>query len=168
MIVLPIHVSAHSPERVCRVIDSISLGSYLIFIEDFLIQLIHNFGFLENIRHVSYQDWMNIELLCIHASCPTIRWPSLIDKWFIGYPTFGLKVIPKIIFVVMPYKRKFLFPVPARITFRERIKKIFIFYFIEFDVFVTTINYFSVKAEPFCPLFQSKYVSIRFYDLSSW
>ena len=122
MIVLPIHVSAHSPERVCRVIDSISLGSYLIFIEDFLIQLIHNFGFLENIRHVSYQDWMNIELLCIHASCPTIRWPSLIDKWFIGYPTFGLKVIPKIIFVVMPYKRKFLFPVPARITFRERIK----------------------------------------------
>ena len=65
------------------------------------------------------------------------------------------------------HKIIFLFPVPARITFGERIKKKIIFYFIEFDVFVTTINYFSVKAEPFCPLFQSKYVPIRFYDLIS-
>ena len=64
-------------------------------------------------------------------------------------------------------KANFLFPVTSRITFRERIKKNVIFYFIEFDVFVTTINYFSVKSEPFCPLFQSKYVSIRFYDLIS-
>ena len=66
-----------------------------------------------------------------------------------------------------PHKIIFLFSVPARITFGERIKKKFIFYFIEFDVFVSTINYFSVKAEPFCPLFQLKYVSIRFYDLIS-
>ena len=66
--------------------------------------------------------------------------------------------------LLRPHKIIFLFPVPAHITFGERIKKNFIVYFIEFDVFVTTINYFSVKAEPFCPLFQSKYVSIRFYD----
>ena len=45
-----------------------------------------------------------------------------------------------------------LFPVPARITFQERIKKIFIFYFIEFDVFGTKIDCFSVKANSFCPL----------------
>ena len=51
-----------------------------------------------------------------------------------------------------PHKINFLFPVPARITFGESIKKNFIFYFIEFDVFSTTINFFSVKADPFCPL----------------
>ena len=68
--------------------------------------------------------------------------------------------------IVRPDK-KLLFPVPTRINFGERIKKNFIFYFIKFDVFVTTINYFSVKAEPLCPLFQSKYVSIQFYDLIS-
>ena len=55
--------------------------------------------------------------------------------------------------LVRPHKIIFLFPVPARITFGERIKKNFIFYFIEFDVFVANINYFSVKAELFCPLF---------------
>ena len=60
---------------------------------------------------------------------------------------------------IRPTKKKFLFPVLARITFGERIKKNFIFYFIEF---VTTINYVSVKTEPFCPLFQSKYFSIQF------
>ena len=69
--------------------------------------------------------------------------------------------------ILRPHKIIFLFPVPARITFDERIKKFFLFYFIQFDVFVTPINNFSVKAEPFCPLFQSKYVSSRFYDLIS-
>ena len=50
--------------------------------------------------------------------------------------------------------KKILCPVPARITFGERFKKNFIFYFIEFDVYDTTIDCFSVKADPFCPLFQ--------------
>ena len=48
--------------------------------------------------------------------------------------------------------KKFLFPVPARITFEKRIKKNSVFYFIEFDIFGTTINDFSVKSDPFCPL----------------
>ena len=48
--------------------------------------------------------------------------------------------------------KKFLFPVPARITFGERIKKKYILHLIEFDVFGTTINCFSVKADSFCPL----------------
>ena len=52
-----------------------------------------------------------------------------------------------------PNKKKILFPVPAHITFGERIKKNFLIYLIEFDVFDTTINCFSVKADPFCPLF---------------
>ena len=38
------------------------------------------------------------------------------------------------------------------VTFGERIKKNFIFYFIEFDIFGTTINCCSVKSDPFCPL----------------
>ena len=50
-----------------------------------------------------------------------------------------------------PYK-KILFPVLERITFGEYIRKIFIFYFIEFDVFGTIINCFSVNADAFCPL----------------
>ena len=54
--------------------------------------------------------------------------------------------------IIRPHKINFLFPVPARITFGESIKKNFIFYFIEFDVFSTTVNFFSVKADPFCPL----------------
>ena len=49
--------------------------------------------------------------------------------------------------------KNFLFPAPARITFGKRIKKNLIFYFIGFDVFGTTINCFSVKVDPFCPLF---------------
>ena len=40
-----------------------------------------------------------------------------------------------------------------RASLQERIKKNFIFYFIEFDVFGTIINCFSVKVDPFCPLF---------------
>ena len=54
--------------------------------------------------------------------------------------------------IIRPHEINFLFPFPARITFGESIKKNFIFYFIEFDVFSTTINFFSVKADPFCPL----------------
>ena len=54
---------------------------------------------------------------------------------------------------IRPNKKKILFPVPVRITFGERIKKNLIFYFIEFDVFGSTFNCFSVKADPFCPLF---------------
>ena len=54
---------------------------------------------------------------------------------------------------IRPNKKKILFPVLARITFEERIKKNFTFYIIEVDVFGTTINCFSVKADPFCPLF---------------
>ena len=50
-----------------------------------------------------------------------------------------------------PYK-KFLFTFPARTTFGERIRKNFIFYFIEFDVFCTTINCLLGKADPFFPL----------------
>ena len=49
--------------------------------------------------------------------------------------------------------KSFLFPVTAHINFQECIKKIYIFYFIEFDVFGTSIDYFSVKANSFCPLF---------------
>ena len=52
-----------------------------------------------------------------------------------------------------PYKKSLLFPVPAQITFGKRIKKKFISYFIEFDVFGTATNFFSVKTDPFCPLF---------------
>ena len=52
--------------------------------------------------------------------------------------------------VQRPYKKNFLFPVPARITFGNRIEKNFIFYFIEFYVFGTKC--FSVKADPFCSL----------------
>ena len=48
--------------------------------------------------------------------------------------------------------KKTLFHVPARITFGERIKNNFIFYFIEFDVLGTKINCFSGKADSFCPL----------------
>ena len=62
----------------------------------------------------------------------------------------------------------FLFPVPAQITFGERIMKNFIFHFIKFDVSGTTINCFSVKADPFCPLFYWNYVSIGFCDLCLW
>ena len=53
--------------------------------------------------------------------------------------------------VLRPYKKDILFPVPACIRFGERVKKILIFYFIEFDVFGTTINCFSVKTDPFFP-----------------
>ena len=45
----------------------------------------------------------------------------------------------KKITIFRPY-RKVLFPVPARITFAERIKKNFIFHFIEFDVFGITLR----------------------------
>ena len=51
-----------------------------------------------------------------------------------------------------PYK-KFLFTFPARTTFGERIRKNFIFYFIGFDAFDTTIDCFLVKGDPSCPLF---------------
>ena len=46
----------------------------------------------------------------------------------------------------------FLFLVPARINFGERIKKNSIFHFNQFDVFGTTVNCFSAKSDPFCPL----------------
>ena len=47
---------------------------------------------------------------------------------------------------IRPYKKKFLFPVPAPITFQGRIKKILIFYLIEFDLFGFRTNCFSMKA----------------------
>ena len=56
-------------------------------------------------------------------------------------------------FTLRPYKKDFLFPALALIPFEERINKRLFFYFIEFDVFYTTINCFSVKADPFFPLF---------------
>ena len=68
---------------------------------------------------------------------------------FPGLVTFHLEITNVFTKAI---QKKFLFPVPARITFGERIKKIFIFYFIEFDVFGTTINCFSLKADPFCTL----------------
>ena len=40
-------------------------------------------------------------------------------------------------------KKIFFFPVPARNTFGERIKKIFIFYFIEFDVLALQLIVFQ-------------------------
>ena len=54
--------------------------------------------------------------------------------------------------VIRPKKKQLLFPVPVCITFEERIKRI-ILYFIEFDIFGTTIICFSMKADLFCPLF---------------
>ena len=63
---------------------------------------------------------------------------------------------------IRPYIKKFLFPVPALITFGESIKKNFIFYFIDFDVFGTTIDTidcFLVKADPF---------TIYFYDRNTF
>ena len=64
----------------------------------------------------------------------------------------GVGVIVKRVKIVIfrPYKKNFLFPIPARVTFEERIKKNFIFYFIEFDVYYGTT---MVEADPFCPLF---------------
>ena len=38
--------------------------------------------------------------------------------------------------------KELLFPVPARLTFRERIEKKLMFYFIKFDVFGATIIVF--------------------------
>ena len=54
---------------------------------------------------------------------------------------------------ILGHIKKILFPVPVRITFGVSIKKSFIFYFIEFDVFGTTIHCFLVKADPFRSLF---------------
>ena len=61
-------------------------------------------------------------------------------------------LISYLVGMLRPCKEKFLFPVPARITFGERIKKNFIVYLIEFDVFGTTLNCFPVKVDPFIPL----------------
>ena len=113
-------------------------------------------------HYIIYQKVVYVQDTFLILSCLSVSWsqsqPSTRDVGLGEILTLDLG----------PHKIIFLFPVPARITFGERIKKNFTFYFIEFDVFVTTINYFLVKAEPFCPLFQSKYVSIRFYDLISW
>ena len=68
------------------------------------------------------------------------------------------------IYTCLGHIKKLLFPVPARITFEERIKEKFIFYFIEFDVFGTTMDCFSVKADPIVFYFNK----VQFYDLLLW
>ena len=69
------------------------------------------------------------------------------------HPLFGEHAFRRRTPLQIRPNKKILFPVPARITFGERIKKSVIFYFIEFGVFGTTINCFLMKADPFCPLF---------------
>ena len=86
----------------------------------------------------------------VSSAKPLVRLSLL----FTGLIEFFLHVCVRCfyhIFSLRPYKN-FLFPVPAHITFGKRINLFFISYFIEFDVFDTTINYFSVKADPFCLL----------------
>ena len=62
------------------------------------------------------------------------------------------KIFLKTTTIFMPYK-KILVSHAVRITLGERVTKFFIFYFIEFYVFGTTVTCFKMKAYQFCPLF---------------
>ena len=54
---------------------------------------------------------------------------------------------------IWPNKKNSCFPSQRATLLESASRKKIISYFIEFDVFGTAINYFSVKADPFCPLF---------------
>ena len=84
------------------------------------------------------------------------------------YPvTFTVNFYWPNLLVLGHIKKNSCFP-SQRASLFKSIKKIFIFYFIEFDVFGTRINCFLVKANSFCALLWLKYVSIRYYHLLLW
>ena len=120
-----------------------------------------NYGGIKTIKVHSDKLWIPDIVLYNRQVCCCIGHIWSCSKYYKTTLTWKVEALK------LGHIKNFLFAVPAHITFGERIKENFIFHFIEFNVFGTRINYFSVKAEPFCPLFQSKYVSIRFYDLIS-
>ena len=92
-------------------------------------------------RNILIQDYYQIFILLVCKS--TYSFFALLFLTLLSEQLNDWEVV-----VTRPYKNEFLFPFPARITFGERIKKNFSFYFIEFDVKGTTINCFSAKADP--------------------